>query len=694
MSALPATGAINPHPSSLFIRLRDRLAASDPAFSRLRLASRGLLSLLLSIGLLIGLAQLHGLPPAAYGLGAVIAFTGSTAVRDGGSRAQLITRAYALVASVVAVLVASLVTPFPIVADLTFLVVIFVAVYIRSHGVRGFAICMIAFMSYFIADYLRALPGDIGWLALSGAIAVAVTQFVANVLLRDDPERDFRRALITIDQRIQLIVRHLQEERRRGHTTGIDREPLREHLSRLRDTILMAEGFIPQGEEGSLAAEGRASDLAIALFELQLVVERFVRASFIVLPPEQLIEAVLDHNAAAAVRVEQQFTSASEAETVSTHLLTRLSHARAKLAAALGERPSPAFAAVEKTAKATTAPLPATKQQGLRIPTNLRLPIQVTLACAIAMGGGLLLSPARWYWAVITAFIVFNNTKSRADTALRALQRSGGTFAGLIGGTAIATLLHGQLIASAVAIPILFFFALYFLQVSYGVMIFFITLGLALLYGVMGSFTPELLLLRLEETVIGSLAGTLVAFLVFPARASLGAAAALDKYLRALADLIAAARRRAHGEPEPQHLLGRSRLLDRSYTELANAVRPLGGPWGAVTRFGEVRERLLLLTGCAHWGRVLARGIRPGDVLAPATIERFDELADEVSTRIAKAESMRDWFFERPEVAEGTATPATPRPPLPISEDENPTFALEVISALLERAMLAGHGAP
>ena len=107
-----------------------------------------------------------------------------------------------------------------------------------------------------------------------------------------------------------------------------------------------------------------------------------------------------------------------------------------------------------------------------------------------------------------------------------------------------------------------------------------------------------------------------------------------------------------------------------------------------MTRFGEVRERLLLLTGCAHWGRVLARGIRPGDVLAPPTIERLDELADEVAARIAEAESIRDSFFERPDAADGAATPATPRPPLPISEDEDPTFALEVISALLERAML------
>jgi uncharacterized membrane protein YccC len=304
------------------------------------------------------------------------------------------------------------------------------------------------------------------------------------------------------------------------------------------------------------------------------------------------------------------------------------------------------------------------------------------------MGCGLLLSPVRWYWAVLTAFIVFNNAKSRADTAMRALHRSGGTFAGLIGGTLQATLLHGQLIVSAAAIPLLFFLAFYFLQASYSVMIFFVTLALAPLYGIMGSFTPELLVLRLEETVVGSIAGSLVAFLVFPIRASLNAGTALDKYLKALDDLVAAAGRRAHGEPEPQHLLARSRLLDRAYAELAAAVRPLGGPWGAVTRYGEVRERLLLLTGCAHWGRVLARSLRADEPLPEATVQRLEALAAEVQNRVAAAEKIKDSFFERPEIGDGIVTAATPRAPVPISADEDPGFALAVISALLDRATL------
>ncbi|MDB5534076.1 MAG: hypothetical protein JWO28_2391, partial [Hyphomicrobiales bacterium] len=230
------------------------------------------------------------------------------------------------------------------------------------------------------------------------------------------------------------------------------------------------------------------------------------------------------------------------------------------------------------------------------------------------------------------------------------------------------------------------FLAIYFLQTSYSLMIFFITIALAVLYGVMGTFSPELLFLRLQETVVGALAGTLVAFLVFPARASRGAAIALDTYLQALADLVTTARRRANGEPEPLHLLARSRALDRSYVELANAVRPLGGAWGVVTRFGGVRERLLLLSGCAHWARVLARSLRSGETHPQEIAAHIDKLVEDVKARIAKVDAIKETFFERPETPDSAAPAAAPQPLTAITENEDPVFSLGVIAVLLDRA--------
>ena len=666
-SVAEGVGSGGPARPSWFELLRERLGASDPAFSRLRMASRALLSLLIGGGVLALFAvAVHALPPAAFGLAVVISFTGSMAIRDKGFAAQVETRTWAWAGALASIFAASLLAPIALWADVAFLAVIFGAVYIRKFGQRWFAVGMIAFMAYFMGDYLRPAPGDIGWLALAGAVAFAATQLVSGWLLRDDPERDFRRALVTIEQRTEAILALMLAPK-------VDRSQMQEQLGLLREVVMMAEGFIPQGEEGSLAARGPASELAVALFDLQLVVERLARASYSAPPPPELVHAVIEGRA----------LSEADSDGVAGHLAARVGQAWRRLQAALGSMPSAAFVPVKNDAparaKAATA---AGGEARPLIPLEWQLPIQVTLACAIAMAAGHLASPTRWYWAVITAFIVFNNTKSRGDTAVRALQRSLGTLAGLIGGTLLATLLHGQIVLSAIGIPVLFFFAFYYLQVSYAVMIFLITLALALLYGLMGSFSPELLVERLEETVIGSVAGAAVAFLVFPARTTTNVAGALERYFDALREVIAAAKGRALHEPEPLHPLARSRLLDRAYTELAMAARPIGGRWGAVTRFGEVRERLLLLNGVAHWARVLGRALPANIALEDGQIARIAELSGEIGSRIDAAAAVRESFFERT----GRHGDVAPRPPLPISEEADPVFAMEVIAGLLGRA--------
>ncbi|MDB5527067.1 MAG: hypothetical protein JWR51_170 [Devosia sp.] len=667
----------------LFGRLRDRIAASDPAFSRLRMASRAMLSLLLSLALLGGVTLIQPLPIAAYGMAVLISFLGSMAITDKTAMAQLASRAIGCVGATLAVLAAAVLAPMPVVADIVFLVVIFGAVYVRKFGQRWFAMGMIAFMAYFMGDYLRPQPADIGWVAFAIVLSFAVTHLVTNVILRNDPEQDFRRAMITIDRRINVILRDIIAAASTTAAPGSDRRSLQAQLSQLRDIVLMAEGFIPQGEVGSLAATGAASDLAVGLFELQLSVERMVRASYLARPSADLLAAVLYGDGTAVYKQVAALPEAS-GEEVASRLLVRVHRARQRLDGLLKAKPSPAFVPVPGDATAAPAPAPAASAAAGFIPVSLQRPIQITLACAIAMGVGLMLSPNRWYWAVITAFILFNNTKSRADTAFRAVQRSGGTFAGFIVGTVIATLLHDQMIVSAIAVPVLFFFAFYVLQRSYSVMIFFITVALALLYGVMGMFTPELLLLRLEETLVGALAGVGVAFFVFPARASTSVAEALDKYLAALGALVIAARSRAHGETDAKTLLPLSRALDRAYTDLGNMVRPLGGPWTAVTHFGQIREKLLLLTGAAHWGRSLARSLQAERAIEPATLARIDVLAAEIATRIERATRVRTTLFDRPHPGDDVIDPA--RPPLPITEDEDPAFSLEVISALLGQA--------
>lgn len=679
-------GGGSPH-KRLFGAFRDWLAASDPAYSRLRFASRALLSLAFTALLLGGLTFFHRMPLAAYGLGVVLAFTGSMAVRDERGRAQFVTRLIAAPIVIASVTVATALYSRLWIDDIALLAVIFGAVYVRKFGPRWHAIGMMSFMAYFMGEYLHPTLSGMSWVALAVVLALAVTHAVTNFLLPDDPERDFRRALVTIDRRVNLILRRLRQSARQV-SGGAEEEAreFRRHLARLRDTILMAEGFLPQGAEGSLAAEGPASEVAVALFDLQLVVERLVRSRHAGLPAERLIQAVLDHRDTELEAEAARLESGAEGEDrPSTALLLRLHRARLKLAETLGPAPSPAFAYARENARRDNARHDSQEESGGLVPPSFKTPIQVTLACAIAMGCGLLLSPERWYWAVIAAFIVFNNAHSRGDTALRALQRSGGTLAGLFAGSGVAVLLHGQMgLTLALLVPI-FFLAFYFVQISYSLMIFFITIALALVYGLMGMFAPEILLLRLEETIIGALSGTLMAFFVFPKRTSTGAADALQAYFEALRELIETARARVHGEPSGRGLLALSRVLDRRYLDLAAAARPLGGPWSAVTRFGEVRERLLVLSACARWARTLARALPRGGTFAPEMVERIDRIVPRVIEQIAEALERKDSFFERRRRTGGDLPDLTYRPQPVALSSGHPVTALEIISALLER---------
>lgn len=671
--------------------LRDRIVASDPAFSRMRFASRAVLSMLTSALLLTAFTLLvQPLPLVTYGLALILSFIGSTAVRDATARAQLLTRFFAGLSAAAAVFVAGLLAPRPVTDDIVFLVVIFVAVYVRRFGVRWFAVGTIAFMAYFMGEYLHPRPSDIGWIALSIVMALTVTHIVSVYILHDDAERDFRRALTTIDRRINLILRALVQASDGHALTPGDHKALLAQVTQMREAVLMAEGFLPQGDDGALATEGPAAEIALALFQLQIAVERLVRTRRNI-PAEigdaAALRAGLERDEPALQGERARLKGRPSDEDTVPRLLLRLHRARLRLEEALGPQPSPAFAQPGGKAGGLAAVIsPAPKADGGMVPVALRLPIQVTLACGLAMGIGVAVSSARWYWAVIAAFIVFNNTRSRADTAMRALSRSMGTFGGIIAGTVLATLLHGQTVAMLALLPPVFFLAFFFLQASYSLMIFFLTVALALLYGLMGMFAPGLLILRLEETVIGSLAGAAAAFFVFPVRASTGVGAALETYFDGLEALVAATGKRARGEGDGSGLAALSRTLDQRYTELATAARPLGGPWSAVTRFGQVRQRLLLLAGCAYWSRVLVRGLRPEEQLDTATAERMTALADDILQKIAVLREAKVSFFERPPRLRETDDRRPPAP-LPVSAQEGPVFSLEVISILLDRAL-------
>lgn len=689
-----AAGQAAPHRRPAWLsgwagRLADRLIAADPAYSRLRLATRAMLSLTLT-GLVLAAVTLVAQPPfAAYGLGVVVSFIGAVAVRDADRRGQALTRAAVAATAAVSATLAGALSPLPLVADLAFLAVIFLSVYIRRYGARTFAAGMAGFMAYFIGDYLHPDPRQAGWLLFAAALAGLSTQLVTILWLPPDPERHFRRAMHTIDHRINLILRHLLDAARRGALPPGDDEAVRRQLAQLRDIVLMAEGFVPQISEETWAVSGAAGELATALFDLQLAVERLARHRRVALPPPEALAALLADEGP-GLRLDRPHAPPGDgAAGVPLSLLAQLRDSRARINAVLDQRPSPAFARPAPSGQDKTAGKTAGGGgDGPLIPATLHRPIQVTLACGIAIAVGGLISPSMWFWAVITAYLVFNNTKTRADTGLRALQRGGGTLAGVIAGTLLATYLHDMPVVSGALLPVAFFLAFYFLQASYGVMVFFLTIGIALIYGLIGVFTPERLMLRLVETVVGGLAGAGAAFLVFPVRTTPDAVAGLTALLDAMEGMLDAALARVCRDGSAAEVIAATRRLERRYAQTAAAARPLGGPWTAVTRFGQIREKLLILATCLYWARQLARALQDAPRLTAAEQAQFLDLAASLRGRIGQMRDGAGQWFARARVTRPVALPAGTAAP-----GCEATAALARLDQLLEAALAAPRGA-
>ena len=583
-------------------QLRDWLLANDPALSRLRMASRVTLAIVLSFLILLAIHDLIlPLPTAAFGLGIVLSIEGGIAVRDRGNARQLVTRLLGCVASLTIVAVAAGLEDSRFFSDLVFLVVIARASAGRVFGPRGFAIGMFAFTSYFMGAYLRPSLADLPEVAIGPVVSVLVGHLVRAVLLPDDWRRDLLRSLESVRGRINQILFKLAAIAGSAEVGEADRQELRQLEDRLKEVVLMAETFIPRPPAGVFdGAADPAAELAIRLFDAHLAAESAIVLSFQSPPPFALVHAVIEADKAERASYEgmaESIKDRPQSETV--RALLWLGEARQQLTQAIDEGQASSFSGIDTISEtAQSQPIDFSFANPL-----LRSALQITLASAIAMGFGLLLSRERWFWAVLASFLVFTNTNSRGDTAMKALSRSLGTVFGIAFGLGLATLISGE---QAIAIPVsvvCIFLAFYFLQVSYATMTFFISIVLCLVYGMTGVLTLDLLKLRIGETVIGAVAGTSVAFIVFPTRTRGTLDAALARWFQALRDLLGAL-----GEGKSSfELIALSQKIDACYRDVTVAARPLGSSWSVVTRPGQIRQTLAIFLSCTYWARILAK---------------------------------------------------------------------------------------
>ncbi|MFF4660958.1 FUSC family protein [Streptomyces sp. NPDC001381] len=633
-------------------RWRDRVAASDPGLLRLAAGLRTVAAISLTLLVL----SLLGADVQHLVAGAIAAMVATFAVREKQRDKQAVTLALGLPVALASLSLASALSSRQVVGDVFFVVLIFCAVYGRRFGDRGTALGLIGFQVYFLALFVGVTAGSLagfcGVVVLAfgcGAVArfALVPQTPAGILER--LRQAFRARLAQlIDAQLELLDAGPDEvEKALAH--------VREGTARLHETAMMIQGRLEEGTSDESVArlvQRRIADAEIAAERLGLLLltaRSAERADTLTLHlpgapvPEggrlpvrdEALDTLRRDLTALGLLVRQPVTEGAGTAQVRNRLLgyrdeenlPKASPAVQDVFRGLGEAAravlglrialdgpqdesddSPETARSREELDAEDAAIEAEQEPpetGLRRPTT-RAAVQVAVGSSLAMVGGELLSAHRWYWAVLTCWIVFLNTASTGEILVKGYRRLLGTVFGVVAGIALAGVV-GRHTGTAFAVVLLCVFAMFYTApLSYTLMSFFVTAALGVLYTLLHTYSLSVLVLRVEETALGAACGVVAAALVLPVRTDRRTNELLTTVLDRLTDVTSAAVDQLSGGP-PADLLDRARDLDQALADLRAATQPLTHPVTPLrTRRDTARYVVALLETCAYHARSLA----------------------------------------------------------------------------------------
>ncbi|MCA1834919.1 MAG: FUSC family protein [Actinobacteria bacterium] len=558
--------------------LRTALTGVDPGLMRLRLAAIATAAMALASGIMSVLRALTGTSVTVVIFAAVLAMISNLAVNEPDlSRRRVTTLAMALPAAA-SVGAGTLLAPYRVIADVVFVAVIMVAVYVRRFGPRGFALGMAGFMPYFFTQFLHATISELGWLLVAAAIGIGSTLLLACWLLAERPERTVARLVQALQAHVYALIEAVANVLAvaGGQPGVVEREldNVRRRRTRLNETALQATERVEQGD-----------DLALWILDVELAAE-------------------LDsarQSVAALVAQTQGYGDRTQ----------RVGFAVVRLADALQSRTGTGTPSLGADTDSPSEDDDRTVTEEADEPTGLALTtrqaIQVGVATSLAIIIGELISPSRWYWAVVAAFVIFAGTTSRGDMLSRGMQRVIGTVGGVIAGMGLAVVVGPHHLVSLVLIFGCVFMALYLFRVSQALMAFWITAVLALLYGLIGQFSVQTLVLRAEETAVGAALGMLAGYLVLPKGTREAFDEALDDLFDAVDAVLATSINRILGRPSATGPVELARSMDTALDTLRARMKPLDNPLPRRRGRTSYERAVAVLTGVDHYARGLAR---------------------------------------------------------------------------------------
>jgi uncharacterized membrane protein YccC len=644
---------------SVRARLRDGVAASDPGLLRLAAGLRTVGAIALTLAVL----GLFGAGITALVAGAMAAMVATFAIREKQRGQQAVTLALGLPVALASVTLGALLSSRVVGGDLFFVALIFCAVYGRRFGDRGTALGLIGFQTYFLSLFVGATVSGLPQLYGVLGVAFASSALVRFLLVPETPAGILERLREAFRARLaQLVSAQLALLDAGADEVEKALDDLRGGTARLHETAMMIQGRLEEGTSDEATArllQRRIADAEIAAERLGLLLltaRSAERADTLTL---HLPGAPVPPGGRLPVRDEATVTLRRDLEAlrmlvmrpVSEDSGTALSHVRNRL---LGYRdednlpPAPlavqdVFRGIGEAARAVLGlrialggaqdesdDTPATTRSreeldaedaaidagededraeeeatGLRRPTT-RAAVQVAVGSSLAIVGGEFLSSQRWYWAVLTCWIVFINTASTGEILVKGYRRLLGTVLGVVAGIVLAGLV-GHQTWTAFALVLVFVFAMFYTApLSYTLMSFFVTAALGLLYTLLHTYSFSVLVLRVEETALGAVCGVVAAAFVLPVRTDRRTNDLLVTVLDRLADVTETAVDQLSGGP-PADLLDQARDLDQALADLRAGTQPLTHPITPLrARRDTARYVVALLETCAYHARSLA----------------------------------------------------------------------------------------
>ncbi|MGW0601781.1 FUSC family protein [Streptomyces sp. NPDC002776] len=589
--------------------------------------------------------------------GAMAAMVSTFAVREKQRGPQAVTLALGLPVALTSVTLAALLHSHVIAGDLFFVVLIFGAVYSRRFGDRGTALGLIGFQLYFVSLFVGATVADLPELYVSVVTAVVCSALVRFAVVPETPAGTLERLREAFRARLAQLV-SAQLELLDAGPGEADRalRSVREGTARLHETALMIQGRLEEGtadESTARLVQRRVADAEIAaerlglllltarsaertdtltlhlpgataptagrlpvrdeaadtlrrdLRGLQLLVQRPGGTALAQVRNRLLSYRDEENLPAASPPVQDAFRGVGEAARAVLGLRTALDGPQDESddtpSTARSREELDAEDAAIDGAEDTAAEEPA----GLRRPTT-RAAVQVAVGSALAIVGGELLSSHRWYWAVLTCWIVFLNTSSTGEILVKGYRRLLGTVLGVVAGIVLAGLV-GQHTWTAFALVLVFVFCMFYTApLSYTLMSFFVTAALGLLYTLLHTYSLAVLVLRIEETALGAACGVFAAALVLPIATDRRTNDLLGTVLERLGEVTGTAVEQLSGGP-PVVLLDQARDLDQALADLRAATKPLTHPVTPLrARRDTARYVVALLETAAYHARSLA----------------------------------------------------------------------------------------